>query len=474
MNNFRLPKYPGIFEINTRAWLESMQSKYPDIKLNDVHPDIWSEIKNQGFDLVWLMGVWQNNVHLVDKYAYDEGLLDAYGKALPDWTKQDVVGSPYAIDQYKLNPLIGKKGALRSVKTEMNNLGLGLILDFVPNHFHAESQIIEQVPNAFLKGSKDLLEKDPVTYYESVHNAELILAHGKDPYFAAWQDTVQVNIFHEAGRKLLINTLLELTKVCDGVRCDMAMLLMNDVFSETWKQPLAIHEATSPGNEFWFEAISAVKAVRPDFIFIAEAYWDLEWDLQQLGFDFTYDKRLRDRLLFNPVHEVRDHLRATGEFQDKSVRFLENHDEDRAFSAFGEQKSMAAAMVTYTVPGMRFVHDGQFEGVKNKVPVQLGRFPRTFANQRLIRFYTKLFKLINSEIFRNGDWGLIEVYPKDDDSFSNILAWEWRNGNDHAIVIINYSPFPASCFVSKGKLNRSFVLEAYHSVIYNNEVNIEF
>src|SRR5207302_3088107 len=120
-------------------------------------------------------------------------------------------------------------------------------------------------------------------------------------------------------------------------------------------------------GEFWTDARAAV----PDLLLIAEVYWDLEWRLQQLGFDFTYDKRLYDRLLHSPARDVAAHLTADDDYQRRSVRFIENHDEPRSASVF-EDRVTAAAVVMSTVQGMRFYYDGQFEGRRVHVPVQLG------------------------------------------------------------------------------------------------------
>src|SRR5690606_525853 len=115
------------------------------------------------------------------------------------------------------------------------------------------------------------------------------------------------------------------------------------------------------------------RAEHPDLLFIAEVYWDLEWALQQQGFDYTYDKRLYDRLRAADARPARDHLHAEMAYQERLLRFIENHDEPRAAAAFGVQRSMAAAVLSFTVPGARLLHDGQLEGRTVKTPVQLGR-----------------------------------------------------------------------------------------------------
>ena len=81
--------------------------------------------------------------------------------------------------------------------------------------------------------------------------------------------------------------LERIATMCDGVRCDMAMLILPDVFERTWgRRP----------EPFWPRTIERVRKAAPSFLFMAEVYWDLEWELQQQGFNYTYDKRLYDRL----------------------------------------------------------------------------------------------------------------------------------------------------------------------------------
>ncbi len=211
--------------------------------------------------------------------------------------------------------------------------------------------------------------------------------------------------------------------MCDGVRCDMAMLPLNNVFHNTWSGVLNKLGYKKPNDEFWKTAIEKVKTESPGFIFMAESYWDLEWDLQQLGFDFTYDKRLTDRLAANSIQSVIDHLKADKSFQLKSVRFLENHDEKRAIIKFGKQKSLAAAAVISTIQGMKFYLDGQFEGKKIKLPVQLGREPNEKVSETKKSFYTKLLKITKDEIFIYGEWSLLKPIPVNDKnySFTNIF-----------------------------------------------------
>jgi hypothetical protein len=234
----------------------------------------------------------------------------------------------------------------------------------------------------------------------------------------------------------VVETLSDIATQCDGVRCDMAMLLLNSVFERTWDG----RAGTRPATEYWLDSIPDVKRAHLDFLFIAEAYWDLEWELQQQGFDFCYDKRLYDRLEHENAESVRLHLCADLAYQEKLLRFIENHDEPRAASAFTPAKERAAAITTSTLPGARLFHEGQFECRKVRLPVFLGRRPEEPVDKELQDFYTKLLLAINSPVFREGHWNLCERTGwSDNATFENVLAWSWSRDTDRYLIVVNLS-----------------------------------
>ncbi len=143
--------------------------------------------------------------------------------------------------------------------------------------------------------------------------------------------------------------------------------LLPEVFERTWG---------IRAEPFWPGAIDAVRRAHPKFVFLAEVYWDMEWTLQRQGFDYTYDKRLYDRLRESPARPVREHLAADLDFQNRSARFLENHDEPRAAATFAPEIHAAAAVITFLAPGLRLFHDGQFEGRKVRISPHLVRRPK--------------------------------------------------------------------------------------------------
>ena len=124
--------------------------------------------------------------------------------------------------------------------------------------------------------------------------------------FPAWPDVLQLNAFQPGLRQAVIKTISSIAGQCDGIRCDMAMLMLTGIFERTW----STCAGQRPATEYWVDVIPAIKKAHPGFLFIAEAYWDLEWELQQQGFDFCYDKKLYDRLKHDNAESIRLHLCA--------------------------------------------------------------------------------------------------------------------------------------------------------------------
>lgn len=430
---------PSLYEINTRVWLRKFND--PGMTLDSVPDSCWLGLKEKGIDYIWLMGVWEICRSTIEKYCFEEFLIREYKAALKDYSKEDVIGSPYSIDSYELNSELGNEDSLPRLKEKLNSMGLKLILDFVPNHYSAETRHIETNPEVFLKVTKEHFMSDPYSYYKPDRVTDKYFAHGRDPFFPPWRDTIQINYFSIAAREFMVNTLKKISKAADGVRSDMSMLCLNNIFQNTWGSLLSDMGFRMPQDEFWSYAIAETKKEKPEFIFIAESYWDLEWELQQLGFDYTYDKKLTDRLETGFIDDIRGHLRAEYDFQNKSVRFIENHDEKRSLEIFGKDKAKTAAVIISTIPGMRFYFDGQWEGKRTKLPVQLARGPKEPVNEDISEFYNRLLEITRDYSMKGGEWELIELKSSWDgnNSYKKLLAWMWRYENEKRLVIVNIS-----------------------------------
>ena len=184
---------------------------------------------------------------------------------------------------------------------------------------------------------------------------------------------------------------------------------------------------------------------------MAEVYWDLEWTLQQQGFDYTYDKRLYDRLEQRHARPVREHLFASLDFQDHMARFLENHDEPRAGATFPPEVHRAAAVITFLTPGLRFIHQGQREGKRVRISVHLGRGPAEPPDAAIAAFYNDLLGCLTDPAFREGDWRLLECRsawdgnPTSDD----FVAFSWTGpGDRRRLVAVNYASHASQCYVA--------------------------
>ncbi len=435
-------KHPHLFETNARVFLGRLSEKYNrPLTLASVPAREWEKIKQRGFDLLWLMGVWERSSASRKICMSDEGLRREFKAALPELRNTDIAGSPYAVYGYQLDPALGKPADLPELKKNLNQAGLGLILDFVPNHLAVDHPWTLQYPERFVRGAPGKVRENPGWFFRTAKGD--FLAHGRDPYFPPWTDTAQVNFFSDDMRVALAEELVKISRVCDGVRCDMAMLGLHDIFQRVWGEYL--DGTPRPKDEFWPEVIRRVKAETPGFLFLAEVYWDLEWTLYKLGFDFTYDKRLYDRLKNSSPEDIRGHLRAEMEYQVQCVRFIENHDEVRAAAAMGTKKACAAAVTALTVPGLRMVFDGQIKGKKIKLPIQLAREPREEWDEQAKKFYDILLRQADDRVFHDGEWRLLEVTPvyEGDESCGNVIAWSWTLGGEVRVVAVNYSDVPS-------------------------------
>jgi glycosidase len=430
--------YPFVHEIDTWPWLARLGAAAGHtIDLATVPESEWDAIAAAGFDAVWLMGVWQRSPAGVALALANESLVASFEAALPGYRPDDVVGSPYCIRDYVVDERLGGTSGLAEAREALARRGVGLILDFVPNHVAPDHPWTTEFPDRFVTGTTDDLRNEASSFVEI---AGRVLANGKDPFFLAWPDVVQLNAFSPGLRSAVVDTLRGIADQCDGVRCDMAMLVMNDTFTRTWGD----RAGARPDEDYWPVVIGAVRATHPDFRFIAEAYWDLEWALQQQGFDYCYDKRLYDRLLHDTPEQVRLHLLADLGYQSKLMRFLENHDEPRAASLVSPAREKALAVATLTQTGARLVHEGQAEGWKVHLPVFLDRFPVEATDDDLAAFHARLLAALRDPTFRRGRWQLCERsgWPGND-TFVNLVAWSW-DGERRWLVIVNLSDAPAT------------------------------
>jgi glycosidase len=461
------PRHPVIYEINTFVWLRELSERHRQpITLANVPAQEWDAIAVFKPDAVWLMGVWERSPAGIAIALRNENLLHDFRRALPDFTAADVAGSPYCVRQYEVDAALGGRAGLAAARKALKDRGMLLLLDFVPNHVAPDHPWVHDHPDYFIAGTPEDAQRAPQEFFEA---GGQVIANGRDPFFPPWPDVAQLNAFNVGLRKAVIETLIDIGRQCDGVRCDMAMLMIREIFAKTWGG----RAGDVPLAEYWMEIISAVKAQHLNMLFMAEAYWDREWELQQQGFDYCYDKRLYDRLEHEGGDSVQQHLSGDVNYQNKLVRFIENHDEPRAAAAFGLDKQRAAAVVVATLPGARLLHEGQFDGRTVRLPVFLSRRPMEFANAALGEFYLKLLNAVHAEEFQGGEWRMCRRtgWPGNHNHF-NIVAWGWR-GQSNRLIVVNLSGDAAQARVQwpwddvAGKTLR--MQDAFSGAIYDRD-----
>jgi hypothetical protein len=436
-------RYPALYQINTRVWLtELSRGLGRPATLDDVPDCALDEMAARGFDWVWLLSVWRTGAAGQRVSRSNPAWRKEFEQTLPDLREEDIPGSGFAITGYVVHPALGGDAALARLRERLRMRGLRLMLDFVPNHTGLDHPWVEDHPEYYVAGTETDLARAPQNYtWARRKGGDVLLAYGRDPYFPGWPDTLQLNYGNPATQDAMAGELLRIAGKCDGVRCDMAMLLLPEVFERTWGI------RTDP---FWPKAIERVRERVPDYRFMAEVYWDLEWTLQQHGFDYTYDKRLYDRLRDRHARPVREHFLAGLDYQDKLARFLENHDEPRAAAVFPREVQEAAAVITFLSPGLRVFQQGQFQGRLKRVSPHLGRAPDEPINEELAKFHDRLLAVLRRPVVRQGQWRLLECVPAWEGNWTwdCFLAFAWQLPGGHRLLVaVNYAGNESQCYV---------------------------
>lgn len=435
-------KWPVLYQARPRRMLQELRERgLPSASLADI-PDTWfSNIAAQGFDWIYLLGVWQTGPRSRAVSVSHPSMAHDHPNHLPDWTAADVCGSPFAIQSWTPHDDFGALEGLRGFRDAAGRHGLKLMLDYVPNHVGLDHPWAITHPAWFFSA--------PAESPQGVSAASTTegpwLMHGKDPYFPPWPDTFQLNLFHPEVRAAQREVIAAMASQCDGLRCDMAMLPLSDVFQSTWGQAASdIPGFAADTSDYWPGMINAARDINPCFLFLAECYWDREWDLMCQGFDYCYDKRLYERLAHGNSEEVNGHLKAAPEFRDKCAHFLENHDEPRAATVFGERRR-AAAVVNYFAPGLRFVHQGQENGLRISDSVHLSRIAHQPSERSEQDFYRRLIRL--SSLASHFSWRLLFPEPawSGNPTHTHFVAMAIGEGLSPAVVIANYSSVTSQC-----------------------------
>jgi glycosidase len=420
-----------IYEINTATWLHKLNkgSAVP-IDLSSIPDHEWDKIANAGFTAVWLMGIWQRSQKAIAINYADASFMQELRDVLPDLQDKDVIGSAYSVRSYSVNNLFGGNKALAVAKNELNKRGVKLLLDYVPNHVALDNPWVTQFPDYFVRGTQADLDEKPLEYTKI---GDTVFALGRDPNCEPWSDVLQLNVFSHKLRTASKLILQNIAGLCDGVRCDMAMLVTNDIFKQTWQSQCG----SVPQTEYWHDIITATRSINPHFIFIAEAYWGTQNQLLEQGFDYCYNKDFYDAIRDNNTSALSSYAKTDIDYQKRMLTFLENHDEPRAASYMTFNKHTASAIMLTTLPGAHLFYVGQLDGATVRTPVQLGRDPVLHRNTHIELFYHELFEALKGVGFNQATW---QIYTTtiDNENADAIFAWGWKHSNRQYVTVINF------------------------------------
>lgn len=379
----------NIYEINTATWLYRLSEEQEQpVTLGTVPDHELARIARFGIDCVWLMGIWQRSEVAAEISRSDEGLVQEVRALLPDYTPEDIIGSAYAVKQYTIDSRFGTADELQQLRARLAERGMKLILDYVPNHTAFDHPWTLNNPEYYITDTAERAIQEPSHFRQCGEHA---IANGSDPTLAAWPDVAQLNAFDAGYRDASIRTIVDIAALCDGVRCDMSMLLLNDIFGSAWKE----RAGDRPEQEYWDVVIRGVKQHYPEFVFMAETYWDTEERLVSLGFDYCYDKRLYDQLVAGNMAEAAQHYERTAAIRTHMVHFLENHDEPRIASLVDADVHRQAAAYVHSLQSTHLWHDGQFEGFRKKIPVHVRRAPAEQTDAEVAALYNEVFTSSN-------------------------------------------------------------------------------
>jgi hypothetical protein len=224
-------RFPVLWELNARTAVRAFGKS---ATLDDLDGPDLDRLVPRGVDWLYLLGVWQTGAAGQEVSRRQPDIRRSCEEALADLTDADICGSCFAITGYRVNEHLGGDEALARFRSRLAERGTSLMLDFVPNHTALDHPWVGEHPEYYIEGNADDLASAPDNWIGlDAGGIDRVLAYGRDPFFSGWPDTLQLDYSHPSLQAAMTDTLLSAASRCDGLRCDMAMLLLPDVFERT-------------------------------------------------------------------------------------------------------------------------------------------------------------------------------------------------------------------------------------------------
>lgn len=318
-----------IYEVNTRQFTPEGTFKAFAAHL--------PRLKELGADVLWFMPI----------------------QPIGEKDRKGTLGSYYSIRNYKeVNSEFGSMDDFRNVVKEAHDLGMKVILDWVPNHTSRDNVWITEHPDWYRLDSLG----NPIVMYD-------------------WTDIAPLNYENPAMRSAMLDAMTFWIREADidGFRCDVAYEVPTD---------------------FWKNAKDSLVVLKPDIFMLAEAE---KPELNESVFDAFYAWDFHHKMnLIAQGKENADSLRLSlkrmnDNFSSNAIPmfFTSNHDENSwngtEFERMGDAAKTFAAL-TYMLPGIPLIYSGQEVGLNRRLQF----FEKDSIDWNDRDGFTGLYKSLNS------------------------------------------------------------------------------
>ena len=434
---------PALYQINTRVWLTELSRPLGrPATLDDIPDAELDRVAGMGFDWIWLLSVWRTGPAGQRVSRANPEWRREFEETLPDLSEEDIAGSGFAITGYTVHPGLGGDAALARLRERLRARGLLLMLDFVPNHTGLDHPWVEDHPEYYVPGTETDLARAPQNYTGSgATAATAILAYGRDPYFSGWPDTLQLDYGNPATQQAMVDELLKIAGQCDGVRCDMAMLVLPDVFERTWGRRPA---------PFWPLATAARPRAGSGLLLHGRGVLGPGMDDAATGIRL----RLRQAALRPPARGTRAAgARAPSRRARLPGQARPLPGKPRRAAGRGELRARLArggGRHHVSLAGPAILPSGPVRGAEEAHLAAPGARAAGAADQRAQQFYERLLAVLRQPTVRDGQWRLLECVPAWDGNWTweCFIAWSWEGRDSHRLIaVVNYAGNQSQCYV---------------------------
>ena len=371
-------KSATVYEVNVRQYSANS-------KLTSVTKDI-PRLKKLGVKVLWLMPI------------YPIGLENRLGS----------LGSPYSIKNYKkVNPEFGNAADLKALVKAAHSAGLHVILDWVANHTAWDNAWVTNHPDWYTQVDGQIIS----------------------PAGTGWNDVADLNFDNSAMRSAMISSMKYwVTNFdVDGFRCDAAGMVPQDFWEDA-----AVELAKS--KKLWMLAEDGSSLNLLENAFNANYNWRLLGVLKGLASGSGSQSQIENLV----ASQISDYPSGT-----YPLNFITNHDENSwngtAKEFYGAAED-AMAVLTYTLPGVPLMYNGQEVGLNKRLqffekdPINW----KSYGTKGVAKttFYTRLnsVKLNNPAIWAGTAGGSIRTLVTDN---FNVAAFVRTKGGNRVTTVVN-------------------------------------